>query len=44
MIAMINININIVMNIAKKKLSLYENLVQLIDHILQLLKGRVLAN
>ena len=41
---MINININIVMNIAKIKLSLYENLVQLIDHILQLLKGRVLAN
>ena len=39
-----NVNINIVMNIAKIKLSLYENLVQLIDHILQLLKGRVLAN
>ena len=39
-----NININIMMNIAKIKLSLDENLVQLIDHILQLLKGRVLAN
>ena len=39
-----NININIMMNIAKIKLSLYENLVQLIDHILQLLEGRVLAN
>ena len=39
-----NVNINIVMNIAKINLSLYENLVQLIDHILQLLKGRVLAN
>ena len=39
-----NININIVMNIAKIKLSLHENLVKLIDHILQLLKGRVLAN
>ena len=39
-----NININIMMIIARIKLSLYENLVQLIDHILQLLKGRVLAN